>query len=83
MWLCQGTHTDKTQAKLQSKGQLKSGSKQMVGLMEPTLFVLGPVMPVLLIRDRRKQLGLEAVGSREDLCGVGHRGPCLAAVFLL
>lgn len=39
MWLCQGTHTDKTRAKLQSKGQLKSVSKQMVGLMEPTLFM--------------------------------------------
>lgn len=39
-------------------------------------------MPVLLIRDERKQLGLEAAGGREDLCGAGHRGPCSAAVFL-
>ena len=34
--VCQGTHTDKTRAKLQSKGQRKTSCKQMVGLMERT-----------------------------------------------
>ena len=36
MTVCQGTRTDKTRAKLQSKGQRKTGSKQMEGLMERT-----------------------------------------------
>lgn len=79
----QGTHSDKTRAKLQSKGQRKTGSKQMVGLMERTQLLqrAGAVLLVLLIRDGRKQRGLETAGGLEDLCGGGTWEALLSSHF--
>lgn len=43
----------------------------------------GPVMPVLLIRDGRKQLGLRVVGGHENLRGKETQEAPLSSSFLL
>ena len=65
--VCQGTRTDKTRAKLQSKGQRKTGSKQMEGLMERTqpLPRARAAAAGFINQGRTEEHGLEAEGGSE------------------
>lgn len=80
--VCQGTHTDKTRAKLPSKGQRKTSCKQMVGLMECTEpSPLAGAGAAGFINQERKECGLEAAGGREDLSGEGTTEGLLSRHF--